>query len=173
MDTVVGTRCKGKVLLTMIFRESNFMLIFLMSDNTRKSVEAVFDHLYSILGLTTFRKLFHVILTDNGGEFKDPTSLEHAPNGAQRTRVFYCDPQASRQKPHVEKNHVLFRRILPKGTSFNLLLQKDIHLVTCHINCVARELFQNKTPFDLFNGKEHKKCWNRFPSSQFHLMRFT
>ena len=157
MDTVVGTRCKGKVLLTMIFRESNFMLIFLMSDNTRKSVEAVFDHLYSILGLATFRKIFPIILTDNGGEFKDPTSLEHAPNGAQRTRVFYCDPQASWQKPHVEKNHVLIRRILPKGTSFSLLSQKDIHLVTCHINSVARELFQNKTPFDLCNGKEHKK----------------
>ena len=65
MDTVKGSRTKGKVLLTMIFRESNFMLIFLMPDGTMKSVQTVFDILTEKLGLKTFRKLFRVILTDN------------------------------------------------------------------------------------------------------------
>ena len=157
MDTVKGTRYKGKVLLTMIFRKSNFMLIYLMPDGTMKSVQTVFDILTEKLGLKTFRKLFKVILTDNGVEFKDPMSLEYAPNGCQRTRIFFCDPQASWQKPHIEKNHTLIRRILPKGKSFDNLTQEDIRLVCCNINSVAREMFDNKTPFQLFDSKDNKK----------------
>lgn len=157
MDTVKGSRNKSKVLLTMIFRNSNFMLMFLMPDGTMKSVQTVFDVLTEKLGLKTFRKLFKVILTDNGVEFKDPLSLEHAPNGCQRIRIFFCDPQASWQKPHVEKNHTLIRRILPKGKSFEHLTQGDVRLICCHINSVARELFENRTPFQLMSGKQNEK----------------
>lgn len=157
MDTVKGARGKGKVLLTMIFRNSSFMLMFLMPDGTQESVTAVFDMLTEKLGLKIFRKLFGVILTDNGVEFKNPIALEHAPNGAHRTRIFYCDPQASWQKPHVEKNHTLLRRIIPKGTSFNPFSQKDITVASCHVNSVARELLGNKTPFEMLKGKEYEK----------------
>ena len=88
MDTVKGRRGKNKVLLTMIFRNTSFMLIFLMPNVTQKSVLAVFDHLTSLLGLETFRKLFPVILTDNSVEFKDPEALEYSSNGCPRTRLF-------------------------------------------------------------------------------------
>lgn len=157
MDTVKGTRIKGKVLLTLIFTKSNFMLIFLIPDGTQESVLTVFDVLYEKLGATAFSRLFKVILTDNGVEFKNPLGIEHAPNGYQRTRVFFCDPQASWQKPHIEKNHVFLRRILPKGTSFEHLSGKDVNLICRHINSVPRELLQNKSPFDLFSGKEKEK----------------
>ena len=157
MDTVKSARGCKKMLLTMIFRNSNFMLVFLMKDGTQESVLAVFDYLTEKLGLEAFRALFPVILTDNGVEFKDPDQLEHAPNNCPRTKIFYCDPQASWQKPHVEKNHVLLRRILPKGTSFKDLTKAQVALVTSHINSVARELFDNQTPFDLFVGENEKK----------------
>lgn len=157
MDTVKGTRGSRKVLLTMIFRETNFMLIFLLPDGTQKSVNAVFDKLTLLLGLDTFRKLFPVILTDNGVEFKGAHNIEFTENGARRTRLFYCDPQASWQKGRVEKNHVLLRQILPKGTNFHSLEDTDIHLAMCHINSVVRELFENQTPFELMQKEEHKK----------------
>jgi IS30 family transposase len=38
MDTVKGKREKSKVLLTMIFRKSSFLLIFLLPDATQKSI---------------------------------------------------------------------------------------------------------------------------------------
>lgn len=157
MDTVKGSRNKGKVLLTMIFRKSNFMLIFLMPDGTMKSVQTIFDMLTEKLGIKTFRKLFRVILTDNGVEFKDPLSLEYAPNGCQRTRIFFCDPQASWQKPHIEKNHTLIRRILPKGKSLDYLTHEDVGIICSNINSFAREMFGNKTPFQLFTGAECEK----------------
>ena len=157
MDTVRGARHSGQVLLTMIFRENNFMLIFLLPDGTHKSVLAVFDRLTLLLGIECFRKLFPVILTDNGVEFKGAHNLEYTDNGVRRTRIFYCDPQASWQKPHVEKNHALIRRILPKGTSFADLTEPQVHLLTCHINSVARELFDNFSPFDLMKNENQKK----------------
>lgn len=157
MDTVKGARGSHKVLLTMIFRQTNFMLVFLMPDGTQKSVKDVFDKLTLHLGLDTFRKLFPVILTDNGVEFKGSHHLEYTENGARRTRVFYCDPQASWQKGRIEKNHVILRQVLPKGFNFNTLEDEDIHLIICHVNSVVRELFENNTPFDLMQTNEQKK----------------
>lgn len=157
MDTVKGGREKGKVFLTMIFRKTSFMLIFLMNDGTQDSVLQVFDSLSSTLGTALFKRLFGVILTDNGVEFKNPNALEHTRPGLPRTHVFFCDPQASWQKPQVENNHRLIRRILPKGTSFNKLTLSDVALVCCHINSVKREHLGNKTPFELMNSADEKK----------------
>ena len=157
MDTVKGARGSHKVLLTMIMRDTNFMLVFLMPDGTKQSVLNIFNKLTSLLGLETFRKIFQVILTDNGVEFKGAHNLEFTENGARRTRLFYCDPQASWQKGRIEKNHVLIRQILPKGTNFNFLDDIDIHLITCHVNSVVRELFDNQTPFELMRKDEQQK----------------
>lgn len=158
LDTVKGVRHGGgKVLLTMSITSSNFMPIFLIPNCTQSSVLAVFDYLTDLLGVDTFRKLFPVFLTDNGVEFKDPESLEYTKNGYPRTKVFYCDPQASWQKPHVEKNHTLIRRVIPKSTNLNSFTKEQIHLLTRHINSYYREEYGNKTPFELMVTKEQKK----------------
>ena len=114
MDTVKGSREKGNVLLTFIFCKFNFMLVFLLDSASQENVISVFDMLTKVLGINLFRKLFPVILTDNGCEFKDVNSLEYTENGAERTKLFYCDPQASWQKAHIEKNHQFIRYVLPK-----------------------------------------------------------
>ena len=77
MDTVKGVREQGKRLLTMIFRKNNVMLLFLMPDGKAESVKRVFDYLEAGLGIEVFRRLFPVILTDNGSEFKKVDELEH------------------------------------------------------------------------------------------------
>ena len=159
MDTVIGKKDgTKKVLLTLIFTELGFMPIFLLPDATQNSVIQVLDDLTRKLGVEAFRTLFPVILTDNGSEFKDAIRIETAMNGERRTRVFYCDPQASWQKPHVERNHHLIRKILPKGTSFKLLTEEDAHMITCHINSFSKERFNNQTPIELMmNEPVHKK----------------
>jgi IS30 family transposase len=158
LDTVKGKRSGGgKVLLTMIINGTAFMPIFIMPNCTQESVLAVFDHLTELLGLETFRKLFPVFLTDNGVEFKDPESLEYTANGCPRTKIFYCDPQASWQKPHVEKNHTLLRRIIPKSTDLNTLKSEQVHLAVRHVNSYYREEYGNKTPFEMMTSKEQKK----------------
>ena len=134
MDTVKGTKETGKCLLTLLFRNSNFMLIFVLPSCTQAAVKQVFDFLYDNLGPRVFRKTFRIILTDNGPEFKDPWSIEKAPDGSRRTFVFYCDPYVSSQKGKLEKNHEFIRYILPKGRSMYFLTEEHARLLMCHIN---------------------------------------
>ena len=148
MDTVKGSREKGKCLLTLIFIKYDLMLLFLLETVSQQCVEEVFDMLKSKLGLETFRKFFPVILTDNGSEFKDPLSIERSSFGSLCTNVFYCDRMASWQKPHIERNHEFIRQVLPKGKSFENLTQDDVILLANHINSISRDSLDGMCPYD-------------------------
>lgn len=150
MDTVEGVK-GGKILLTIHFLESHFMLTFIRDANTSQSVIDVFEHLYSILGQDTFTKLFQVILTDNGSEFSNPSAIEFDEDGNRRTRIFYCNPSSPHQKGAVENNHTLLRRIIPKGTSLNSYTQADIDLMMNHVNSYGRKKLNNQPPHRLFS----------------------
>ena len=66
MDSVIGS-VGGKVLLTLHF-ECGMMLACLRDTNNSQSVLDYFDMLERTFGLETFRKMFPVILNDNGSE---------------------------------------------------------------------------------------------------------
>lgn len=159
MDTVKGVRESGKRLLTMIFRENNVMLLFLMPDGTAESVVNVFDFLTSTLGLEAFKRLFPVVLTDNGSEFKHVKNMEFTCTNDRRTRVFYCDPQASWQKPHVEKNHEFIRYVIPRGKSLTPYTETDIARLMNHINSVKRKSLSDKSPYDLIQPGDRDMKW--------------
>jgi IS30 family transposase len=150
MDSLIGT-VGGKVLLTVHFPDTAFMMAFLRNANTSQSVIDIFDQLYALLGREFFQFLFPVILTDRGSEFSNPSALEKSPNGIRRTNIFYCDPNSPFQKGSLEVNHELIRRILPKGTSFDSFEQADIDRMMNHINSYRRKKLGNKTPFEAFS----------------------
>ena len=108
MDSVEGTK-GGKVLLTIHFTDSQFMLAFLRDSNTSQSVIDIFKKLCLELRADVFTELFPVILTDNGSEFSNPSAIEFDEEGNRRTYIFYCDPSSPYQKgaiPQV-KSHSL------------------------------------------------------------------
>lgn len=150
MDSVIG-RIGGKVLLTLHFVKAEFMLAFLRDANDSQSVLNVFDSLNELLEIDVFKKLFPVLLGDNGSEFSNPAAIEcDRATGEIRTKVFYCDPCASFQKGAAEKNHEEIRKVLPKGTSFDNLNQEDINIMMNHINSYSRLILNDKTPYDTF-----------------------
>ncbi len=149
MDSLIG-RVGGKVLLTLLFRDCSLMLAFLRERNDSQSVIDAFARLWTLAGPDLFRRLFPVLLTDNGSEFSNPRVLENAPDGTSRARLFYCDPCASWQKGRVERNHEFLRLVLPKGTSFDTLTQADVDKVLSHVNSYSRPALNDKAPFDLF-----------------------
>lgn len=161
MDTVIGTSGGkgGKCFLTLLFRQYNLMLIYLLPYKQSKYVTQVFNYLKDLLGIDEFKRLFEVILTDNGTEFTDPESIEVDFNtGEILSSVFYCDPNCSWQKGSIEKNHEYIRYILPKGTSFAGLSQDDCNLIASHINSVPRRSLNNLSPYEAsfnFIGKEN------------------
>ena len=122
------------------------MLGFLREANTSKSVIDIYDELYHRLGGQDFRKLFPVILTDNGSEFSNPKCIENGPDGKgfQRTRIITAI-RAPYQKAEIEVGHEFIRRILPKGRSFDELTQADVELMMNHINSYRRKTERKKS----------------------------
>lgn len=177
MDTVKGRRERGKRLLTMILRRNSIMLMFLMPDGTAISVKRVFDYLEAGLGTECFRRIFEIILTDNGGEFKKVDQLELNEDYEYRTRIYYCDPMASWQKPHIEKNHEYIRYVIPQGVSFNAYTEEDMTLLMNHINSTRRTSLGGKAPYELITDDDEDMwaLWrllkmDLIPPDEVHLM---
>lgn len=97
-----------------------------------------------------FSDVFPVLLTDNGGEFSSVTAFENDLDDQQKTHMFFCDPNAPYQKPHVENNHTLFRGIVESGTSFDNFTQENVNLIFSHINSVKRKQLNGKSAYDMF-----------------------
>lgn len=151
MDTVIG-RIGGKVIMTFQFVNVDFMFGLLLE--SKFAAEA--SHKIRLLkeklrfaGLR-FSDVFPVLLTDNGGEFSDVAAFENGLDEQPETKLFFCDPNAPYQKPHVENNHTLFRGIVEPGSSFDNLTQESINLIFSHINAVKRKQFNGKSAYDMF-----------------------
>ena len=150
MDTVVGPDGSHKVLLTLHFCASGFMMAFLLDSKEASGVERVFDEINRAIGSFLFCKTMPLILTDRGGEFRHADALECGIDNVLRTSIYYCDPMASWQKPHCEKNHEYIRKVCPQGYStFDKLTQADVNLMMSHINSACRESLGGLTPFTL------------------------
>ena len=148
MDTVEGLK-GGKVFLTLLFRQSKFMLIYLMDKKNMECVEKAFKNIKDKIGKETFKKAFEVILTDNGSEFFNPISIEKDEETEEIiSHVFYCNPGASWQKGAIEKNHEFIRYVLPKGSSFDELTQEKVNILMSNINSTSRDKLNGKTPYD-------------------------
>lgn len=149
MDCVEGYK-GGKVFLTFAFRKYNLLLIFLLENQNVKCVLEVFDYLKNLLGKDLFKKLFRIILTDNGSEFFDPDNIERI-NGKKQINLFYCDPGKSYQKGKIEKLHEYIRYVLPQGFTFDYITQEDVNILMSNINNSSRlSSGKHKSPYLAF-----------------------
>lgn len=148
MDTVEGNK-GGSLLLTLLWRQSNFMLAYKIDTKEADSVNFFFSYMKGYLGYETFHELFPIILTDNGSEFSKPDEIEFNGHHVYKTKLFYCDPGHSEQKGKIENNHEFIRRFIPKGKSFDEYNQGDINLMMNHINSVKRDSLQGNSPYEL------------------------
>ena len=150
MDTVLSAKGYLKCILTLYFPDTELLLAHLMNRCTPGAVRLVFEQIQKSLGgAYEFIAVFPIILTDRGGEFGTPDRLEIAPDGMQRTSIYYCDPMRSNQKGGIENVHTMLRMILPKGTVFESLTQWDIRKAVNHINSAPRENLGGETPYKL------------------------
>jgi IS30 family transposase len=151
MDTVIG-RVGGKVILTLDFTFCNFQAGLLMDNKTSLEAAHKIKKLKASLASAGLRfgDLFPVILTDNGGEFANVDAFERDADWQKETLLFFCDPYRSSQKPSCEKNHTMFRDIVPSGSSFDDFSQDTVNLIFSHVNSVRRKSLGGKSPFEVF-----------------------
>lgn len=165
MDTVIGKFEDIKCIMTLYFRNSKLMLMFFINKYKPSEVTKVFNSLRKSLGDNLYKKLFEVILTDNGWEFSKPENIEYNyETGEKLINVFYTEPYSSWQKGGIERNHEFIRYIIPKGISFDNLTKKNIIDMMNNINNVQRSSLDYQTPYQLFTKKYGKDI-----STKFHL----
>lgn len=163
MDTVIGSQ-GGKVIMTWDFTFCNLMVGFLLDSKTASNVASAFFDIKSSFNENdiAFPDIVPLVLTDNGGEFSNADAIEQNLKGDKETSLFFCHPMKSCDKPHVEKNHTLFRDICPKGTSFDNFTQETVDLIFSHVNSVARKKLNGKTPYELFDFTFGEKITSLF-----------
>jgi IS30 family transposase len=152
MDTVIGSE-GGKVIMTFDFTRDNFMFALLLDDKTAAEAASRIRELKAGLGAggVRFGDIIPLLLTDNGGEFSNVSAFTDDLEGIAETSLFFCDPYRSCQKPKVEKNHTIFRDIVPKGKSFDNFTQGTVNLIFSHVNSVKRKVLNGKSPYDTFS----------------------
>lgn len=148
MDTVYNDVSNGPFIQTFMFVSFGIMVAVYHKKHNAEAMVNGLRYIKTLLGENLFQSVFQVLLTDRGSEFSDAIAFEELVD-----HIFYCDPMASWQKPHVERNHCLLRYICPKEKDLNKLglrSQDDLDLIFSHINSYAREERHGKSPIDEF-----------------------
>lgn len=157
VDTVEG-RKGGKAIMTLLHRNTNFMLMFLIESVETSEIIRIFDFIKDTIGTSLFKNTFKAILGDNGKEFKNPEEIEiNHSTGEKCTSYYYCLSRQSQQKGKIEKNHEHLREIYPKGTSFDNLTQSDVNKASLYVNNYPRPQFNGASPLEFFSIICNKK----------------
>lgn len=138
--------------MTIHFINWDFMISILLDNKIFAEAALKIRYLKSKLSAAgvSFWDIISVILTDNGGEFSNALAFENDENGHSKTRMFFCDPNSSYEKPHIEKNHTLFRNPVPKRASLDDFIQETVNLIFSYVNAVDRKQFNWKSAYDMF-----------------------
>ena len=152
MDTIEGIKGHS-ALLTLNFIPFNFMIACKLESQTISGVTAKINEIKAILGYELFHKIFSVILTDNGKEFKRPDLIEDNGPDVVKTKVFFCDSRRSNQKGSIEVTHEYIRRFIEQGTDLDRYSKENICLMMNHINNTKREKLNDNTPYNLMKEK--------------------
>jgi IS30 family transposase len=152
MDTLEGGKGES-CLLTFAFISLGTLLAFKLENRDSACVSSKILELKEILGYEMFRKVFPVILTDNGSEFFNVEAIEDNGPDIKDTRLFFCDPGRSDQKGCLENSHEYIRRYIEKGEDISLVSDNDIRRMINHINSAARKKYNPDTAYKLFVKK--------------------
>ncbi len=150
MDTVMGTKHDTSSILTLHLKRLLFQIgIKLVCHDCDHAVAAI-DWLESLLG-RDFNKVYGLGLADRGIEFRNTEAFETSSLscGARRMQLFYCDARRADQKGSAERQHVEFRKIVPKGMSIDDITNYELAEVFSHINSTPRRSLFGMSPMAL------------------------
>lgn len=168
MDTVIGYKRNKQCILTLFLRSCKLQICILLPNKSCESVARALDALEEYCGEVLYKKLFGIILTDNGIEFSNYNLLEKSTHEfGPRSKIYYCDVRASNQKAMCEKNHTEIRKIIPKRSKidFDEFDNYDIAYINSHINSQPRKSLGGHSPIQLF-----KKMFGAIAKEFLHLL---
>lgn len=144
IDTVIGTKSKGSVLLTLDERLTRKRIILKISEKTATAVKEGITKIFDKFGEHT-SAIFKSITSDNGSEFSDLTQT------LPTVKIYYAHPYSSGERGTNEKQNSLIRNFHPKGKSFDDVSETAIKRIEDWINNLPRKFAQYLTPNELFD----------------------
>jgi len=147
MDTVIGRREKGAVLLVLSERKSRFEIIRKLTSKSFDQVVSFINHL-ELKFKDKFSAFFKSFTTDRGVEFLNYLSIEKSffDSAKKRTVQYFCNPYSSCERGTNENLNREIRRFFPKKTKFDNLKTKDILKIQNWMNNKPRKVLGFLTP---------------------------
>jgi IS30 family transposase len=144
-DCIEGPSTENDAILTLHFKALHFQIAFKLDAKNADSVVSCFKWLADILECD-FARCFGILLFDRGSEFARAADIEGLGDGV---RCYFTDPQRANQKGACEKNHVEWRKVLAKGSSFAKVGPWELSEVMSHVNSSLREALFGKSPMEM------------------------
>lgn len=151
MDFLGAPRNSEQMILVLTIPSISFTLLYPLNRPNMAAVKGIFEMIYSQLGEKLFNKIFEAILTDRDPRFNNFKEIEvDNKTGTIRTRIFFCNPGASNEKPSVENMNQQLRLIFPKGVSLSNISLEQGYLFASNMNARILSSIDDTTPAKLF-----------------------
>jgi IS30 family transposase len=157
-DCVVGNAGSEDAVLTLHFKALHFQIGIKLARKDTAHVVGALDWLEEVLG-GSFSRYLGILLFDRGSEFKDIVGMERGKNNKRRCAVYFTDAQRPDQKGSCEKNHVEFRKVVPKGTPLCEIDAAVLADVFSHVNSERRESLFGLCPMEMAKRALPKKLF--------------
>ena len=143
MDTVIGKRERGSVLLTLTERKTGFEIIRKVPSRSASDTVPALVKIKALFGKEA-KQMFLTCTVDNGSEFSDSAGMEVA-LGAP---IYYANPYSSFERGTNENHNAIIRRFIPKGKSIDDVSDDLIARVEVFMNNLPRKRFGYQTPLE-------------------------
>ena len=151
LDFLGSIKSDSKSIISLIMPDIHFPLIDIMTNPDSKKVVSFFDRLEDNLGIDDFKKIFPYILTDRDPSFSDIEGICFSKiTGEERTKLFFCDPYVSNQKPNIENLNKQLRKHFPKKRSIDHLTRADIKNTNSRLLRAPLHSLDGHTPQEIF-----------------------
>ena len=149
MDFLGAPKRSEQQILTLTIPQFEFVYLIPINYPDTEKIKKMFDLIEVMLG-DDFSKVFEAILTDRDCKFNDFASIEVNDLAVVRTRIFFCDPAESNQKPSVENFNEQIRAVFKKGVLLSNITFDQCNVISSHLNSRYLNSIDGKRPCDLF-----------------------
>lgn len=150
MDFLGVPHSSEQMIMSLIIPQFQFVYLVVFNKPKQEDVINFFNKLDKVLG-NDFETLFESILTDRDPRFNSFKNIEvRDDDGVIRTRIFFCNPGASNEKPLVENLNQQIRVIFPKGCLLSNITQDLCDEISSNLNSRYLNSIDGTTPSELF-----------------------
>ena len=140
MDTVMGNHASHHCILSLVERQSGYVIIGKLRDRTKETLTARVIQL-----IRRHRRLFKTITADNGTEFHDYEKIERATG----VPIYFANPYHSWERGTNENTNGLIRQYLPKRVSMKGVTQHRCKAIALQLNIRPRKRHGFKSPAEV------------------------